>query len=139
MRLSFVSVCNSCRGSIEPLGSTKPQKKGAPCGAPCGLVDPRGIEPLSENPFTGPSTWIVCGLDFPLRVGHRQSTRAGSPFLHDRYKCELPMHVHHCMTLSPWPWYSSGERAAKKPRHCLIRQPLRRVRQRLILRLSHFM
>ena len=102
------------------------------------MVDPRGIEPLSENPFTGLSSWVVYDLEFPLGVGHRQSTPAGSPFMHDRYKCELPMHVHHCMTLSPWSWYSSGERAAKEPRHCLIRQPVRQNCQRLILRLSLF-
>ncbi len=101
-------------------------------------MDPRRIELLSENPFTGLSSWAVYGLKFPPGVGHRQSTPIGSPFLHDRYKCELPMHVHHCMTLQPKPWYSSGERAAKEPRHRLIRQPVRRFRQRLILRLSLF-
>ena len=82
------------------------------------LVDPRRIELLSENPFTGLSSWVVCDLEFPLGVGHRQPTPVGSPFLHDRYKCELPMHVHHSMTLSPRSWSSPGERAAKKPRHC---------------------
>ena len=102
------------------------------------LVDPRRIELLSENPFTGPSSWVVYDLEFPPDVGHRQSTSIGSPFLHDRYKCELPMHVHHYMTLHPRPWYSPGERAAKKPRHCLIRQPVRRYCQRLILNLSLF-
>ena len=102
------------------------------------LVDPRGIEPLSENPFTGPSSWAVCGLEFPLDGGHRQSPSAGSPFLHDRCKCEVSVHVHHYMTLRPGPWYSPGERAAKEPRHRLIRQPVRRFRQRLILRLSLF-
>ena len=101
-------------------------------------MDPRGIEPLSENPFTGPSSWAVCGLEFPLDGGHRQSPSAGSPFLHDRCKCEVSVHVHHCMTLRPGPWYSPGERAAKEPRHRLIRQPVRRFRQRLILRLSLF-
>jgi len=102
------------------------------------LVDPRRIELLSENPFTGPSSWAVCDLKFPFGVGHKQSTPVGSPFLHDRYKCELPMHVHHCMTLRERPWSSPRERAAKEPRHCLIRQPMRRDRQRLILRLSRF-
>ena len=102
------------------------------------MVDPRGIEPLSENPFTGPSSWVVCGLEFPLDGGHRQSPSAGSPFLHDRCKCEVSVHVHHYMTLRPGSWSSSGERAAKEPRHCLIRQPVRRYCQRLILRLSLF-
>ena len=102
------------------------------------LVDPRRIELLSENPFTGPSSWTVCGLKFPLDGDHRQPPPAGSPLLHDRYKCELPIHVHHYMTPRPRPWYSPVERAAILPRHCLIRQPVRRFRQRLILRLSLF-
>jgi len=97
------------------------------------LVDPRGIEPLSENPFTGPSTWVVHDLKFPLDNGHGHPSPSGSPFLHDRYKCELPMHVHHYLTLQPRPWYSSAERAALS-RGTALRQPVRRYRQRLILR-----
>ena len=131
----FLPSRNSCSTSRAPRVH-QAAKKGAPCGAPCGLVDPRGIEPLSENPFTEPSTWIAYDLKFPLGGGHKHPPPAGSPFLHDRYKCELPMHVHHCMTLSPWSWSSSGERAAKKPRHCLIRQPLRQYCQRLILKIE---
>jgi len=126
----------SSTGLLAPLRSANAKKE--PRLRLFALVDPRGIEPLSENSFTGLSSWVVCGLKFPLCVGHRQSTPAGSPFLHDRYKCELPMHVHHSMTLSPWSWSSSGERAVKKPRHCLIRQPVRLYCQRLILRLSLF-
>ena len=99
----------------------------------CVMVDPRRIELLSENPFTGPSSWVVYDLEFPPDVGHRQSTSIGSPFLHDRYKCELPMHVHHCLTPQPWPWYSSARRAALS-RGTALRQPVRRFRQRLILR-----
>ena len=101
-------------------------------------MDPRRIELLSENPFIGLSSWIVYDLKFPSGVGHRQPTPVSSPFLHDRYKCELPMHVHHYMTLRPRSWSSPGERAAKEPQHCLIRQPVRQNCQRLILRLSLF-
>ena len=116
---SLFTLSAPCRvRSLSPHPSTKKDRQTTVFFA---LVDPRGIEPLSENSFTGLSSWAVCDLNFPLCVGHRRSTPAGSPFLHDRYKCELPMHVHHYMTLQPRPWYSPGERAAKKPRHCLIR------------------
>ena len=115
------------------------------------LVDPRRIELLSENLFTGPSSWTVCGLKFPLDGDHRQPSPAGSPFMHDRYKCELPIHVHHYVTPRPRPWYSPVGRAAIMPRHCLIRQPDQQDCCRLIFkvgpltglpgltRLSHFM
>ena len=91
---------------------------------------------MSENPLTQPSSWVVYLLDFPITSADRQALDQSSPFVHDRVKGESPMHVHHCMTLSRGSWCSRGERAAKKPRHCLIRQPVRRFRQRLILRLS---
>ncbi len=102
--------------ALPSLGSTKQKSRTRRLFC---LVDPRGIEPLSENLFTGPSSWTVCDLKFPLNGGHRRSPLAGSPFLHDRYKCELSVHVHHCMTPQPWSWSSSVERAAKEPRHCL--------------------
>ena len=59
------------------------------------LVEMRGIEPLSENPSTQLSSWTVCYLEFPSESANRHAIPSGSPFLHDRLKCEPPMHVHH--------------------------------------------
>ena len=97
---------------------TRQRKKHPALGVFFSLVDPRGVEPLSESLFTGPSPWAVCDLAFPLNGGHRQSPIAGSPFMHDRYKCELSMHVHHYMTLRSGPWYSPRERVAIMPQPC---------------------
>ena len=66
----------------------------APKGAPVSLVDLRGIEPLSENSFIQPSSRTVARLKFPFESAGRQALSSGSPFLHDRLKCERPMHVH---------------------------------------------
>jgi len=60
------------------------------------LVEMRRIELLSENPLIQPSSWTVCYLDFPLESANRHAFSLGSPFLHDRFKSERPMHVHHC-------------------------------------------
>ena len=59
------------------------------------MVEVRRIELLSENPSTQLSSWTVCYLDFPLRDTNRHVSLLGSPFMHDRLKCERPMHVHH--------------------------------------------
>ncbi len=53
-----------------------------------------GIEPMSENLLTQPSSWTVCYLKFPIGSVNRHTLRLGSPFLHDRLKSEPPMHVH---------------------------------------------
>ena len=53
-----------------------------------------GIEPMSENPLTQPSPWAVCYLEFPISGANKHAPRQGSPFLHDRFKSEQPMHVH---------------------------------------------
>ena len=63
------------------------------------LVDPRGIEPLSESPLIRLSPWAVCYLEFPLCGVSRQTLRQGSHFVHDRFNGETPMHGHRCMTL----------------------------------------
>ena len=55
----------------------------------------RRIELLSENPSTQLSSWTVCYLEFPSGSANRHAIPSGSPFLHDRLKCERPMHVHH--------------------------------------------
>ena len=59
------------------------------------MVEVRRIELLSENPSTQPSSWTVCYLEFPSGSANRHAIPSGSPFLHDRLKCERPMHVHH--------------------------------------------
>ena len=55
-----------------------------------------GIEPMSENPLTQLSPWAVCYLEFPVSGANKHAPRQGSPFLHDRFKSERPMHVHRC-------------------------------------------
>ena len=60
------------------------------------LVEMRRIELLSENPLIQPSSWTVCYLEFPLGSANRHAIPLSSPFLHDRFKGERPMHVHHC-------------------------------------------
>ena len=59
------------------------------------LVEMRRIELLSENPSTRLSSWTVCYLEFPSGGANRHALLSGSPFMHDRFKCERPMHVHH--------------------------------------------
>ena len=92
------------------------------------MVEMRRIELLSENPFTRLSSWTVYDLKFPQNGEHRHPPPIGSPFLHDRYKCELSMHVHHYMTPHPWSWSSSVERAAAMAAALPIRQPELRYR-----------
>ena len=58
-------------------------------------MDPTGVEPVSENPLTQPSSWVVYLLDFPITSADRQALDQSSPFVHDRLKSEPPMHVHH--------------------------------------------
>ena len=60
------------------------------------LVEMMGIEPMSENPLTQLSPWAVCYLEFPVSGANKHAPRLGSPFLHDRFKSEQPMHVHRC-------------------------------------------
>ena len=72
------------------------------------LVDPRGIEPLSESPLIRLSPWAVCYLEFPLRDVSRQTSRQGSHFVRDRFNGERPMHGHRCMTLGSRSRYSES-------------------------------
>lgn len=89
------------------------------------LVDPRGIEPLSENLAAGLSSWTVCCLEFPLNGGNRQPPLSGSPLMHDWYKCEIPVHVHHYLTLSTGSW-SSPVNGRHNSRGTAVRQPVLR-------------
>ena len=63
------------------------------------LVDPRGVEPLSESPLIRLSPWAVCYLEFPICGVSRQTPRQGSHFMRDRFNGETPMHGHRSMTL----------------------------------------
>ena len=78
---------------------SKKKDKGANAPVSFFLVDPRGVEPLSESPLIRLSPWAVCYLEFPLRGVSRQTLRQGSHFVHDRFNGETPMHGHRCMTL----------------------------------------
>ncbi len=57
------------------------------------LVDPRGVEPLSENPLGRLSSWTVCYEVLPGGAQTDTRHRTGSPFLDDRFKDETPMHL----------------------------------------------
>ncbi len=57
------------------------------------MVDPRGIEPLSENPFTGLST-SVFGLVISPPVVLPTNLGEGSTFIRGCYKHELTAHFH---------------------------------------------
>ena len=82
-----------CRARYQT--STNKAKE-APIGASFALlVEVRRIELLSENPSTQLSSWTVCYLEFPSGSANRHAIPSGSPFMHDRLKCERPMHVHH--------------------------------------------
>ena len=59
------------------------------------LVEATGVEPVSENPLTQLSSWVVYLLEFPLTNADRQALDQSSPFVHDRFNGKTPMHVHH--------------------------------------------
>ena len=58
------------------------------------LVDPRGVEPLSENLLIQLSPGAVCFLKFPSFAVNRQTSTSGSHFLRGRLNGERPTHVH---------------------------------------------
>ena len=58
------------------------------------LVDPRGVEPLSENLLIRPSPSAVRYLNFPSQAVNGQTSRLGSHFLRGRLNGERPTHVH---------------------------------------------
>ena len=72
------------------------------------LVDPRGVEPLSESPLIRLSPWAVCYLDFPICAVSRQTSRQSSHFVRDRFNGETPMHGHRSMTLGSRSRYSES-------------------------------
>ena len=58
------------------------------------LVEPRGVEPLSESAATRTSPGAVCRLRFPPRHAGKQAYRFGRVMLHDGGN-SYPVHVHH--------------------------------------------
>ena len=58
------------------------------------LVEMRGIEPLSENPFIQLSPGASVRLEFPSRSAGRQAQRLGSPLMRGSFKSETAAHVH---------------------------------------------
>lgn len=76
------------------------------------MVETAGIEPASENRFTGLSSG-VSGLLISSGVAKPAKLFRSSPFMRGGYKDELTAHVHCSMTLIPKPQYSSDERAER--------------------------
>ena len=70
------------------MKKARPQQKlGAFLGAASRwLVEPRGIEPLSENPSTQLSPSAVCLLKFPRGSADKQAQPLGSLWYNPRYK-----------------------------------------------------
>ncbi len=62
--------------------------------APVILVDPRGIEPLSENLLIQLSPGAFCLLLFPSSAVGRQTALLGSHFIHGRFNGESSAHGH---------------------------------------------
>ena len=58
------------------------------------MVEPRGVEPLSESTFTVTSPGAVCLLGFPPQRAGKQARRFGRVMLHDGGN-SYPVHVHH--------------------------------------------
>ena len=76
------------------------------------LVDPRGVEPLSENLFIQLSPSEVCLLEFPSRNAGKQALRSGSFFIYDSFKSKRAVHIYRCVTPSPKSRSSRERRAA---------------------------
>ena len=55
-------------------------------------MDPRGIEPLSENLLISPSPGAVRYLKFPSEAVNGQTSSLGSHFLRDRFNGEPSVH-----------------------------------------------
>ena len=61
---------------------------------PSGLVEARGVEPLSENPSIWLSPGALCLLEFPSTTADIQAVILGSHFMRDPFNGETRMHVH---------------------------------------------
>ena len=81
-------------------------------------MDPRGVEPLSENLLIQPSPSAVRYLDFPLRVVNGQTARLGSHFLRGKFNGELLAHVHRYLDAQSEVAILLGGTGGVMPRHC---------------------
>ena len=59
------------------------------------MVEPTGVEPVSENLLISLSPGAFCFLEFPLRDANRQASHLGSRFIHDRFNGKPPVRIHH--------------------------------------------
>ena len=82
------------------------------------LVDPRGIEPLSENLLIWLSPGAFCPLEFPSSDAGRQASDLGSHFLHGRFNGETPTHVHRSNDAQSKAAILLGGTGGFMPRHC---------------------
>ena len=83
------------------------------------VVEMMGIEPMSENPLTQPSSWAVCSLFFPLGGASRHASPFGSTFVPDRFKCHHRCRFTAHLTLGPGSRYSREERVTRRSQHRL--------------------
>ena len=82
------------------------------------LVDPRGVEPLSENLLIQPSPSAVRYLNFPLQDVNGQTSRLGSHFLRGKFNGELLAHVHRYLDAQSEVAILLGGTGGVMPRHC---------------------
>ena len=82
------------------------------------LVDPRGVEPLSENLLIQPSPSAVRFLYFPLCAVNGQTAHSGSHFLRGRFNGEPPAHVHRLLDAQSESAILLGGTGGIMPRHC---------------------
>ena len=90
------------------------------------MVEARGVEPLSENPLTEPSTSVVAVLVFPLPSARRQAHGFGS-FIKSRLRQSLRRlvpHINHARL--PQSWATAGGRQLRI-RQLQVRNYLRQL------------
>ena len=58
------------------------------------VVDPRGVEPLSENRSIQPSPSASCLFEFPFPYAGKQAYGKSSFFLYDSFKSKRAVHIY---------------------------------------------
>ena len=82
------------------------------------MVDPRGIEPLSENLLISPSPGAVRNLNFPSGDIHGQISLFSSHFLRDRLNGEPSVHGLRLLDAQSEAAKLLGGTGGIVPRHC---------------------
>jgi len=82
------------------------------------LVEPTGVEPVSENLLISLSPGAFCFLEFPLRDANRQASHLGSRFIHDRFNGKPPVRIHHLPDAHTGVVILPGGTGGIKPQHC---------------------